>query len=207
MTTATAARDTESKSTQADKGAVLFELEGIAAGGRRATYEALKKAFASHDVKFTAAQFSRFCLHPAVEFYAEELPEKIGARKVNGAKLIEEVKAALAEFYASSKAALNPGLAKLLEAAHKNGVEAGAISSLPDDLANNLLLQLGLGEKGVRLFTFANIESHFPRADVWLKVARQMGKSPRACIVVADHMGACKSALSASMKCVAACAK
>ena len=39
--------------------------------------------------------------------------------------------------------------------------------------------------------------------DATLKVAKEMSKSPRQCVVLAGTMESCKSALSAGMQCVA----
>jgi beta-phosphoglucomutase-like phosphatase (HAD superfamily) len=202
MTIAAAAKESEGKASQGDAGAILFEMEGLAAGGRRATFDAISKAFAEQDVKFSPALFARLCLHPAPRFYIADLPAKIGAKKVNADKLLEQVEAALTAYFSSSKSALHPGLARLLDVGKEQALEGGAISALSEDVANALHGHLGLAGRGVRLFTHADIESNFPRADVWMKVARQLGKSARACIVVTDHMAACKSALAASMKCV-----
>lgn len=203
MTTAAAAKDADTKAPHGDAGAILFELEGLASQGREAMFDILRKIIASHDGKLTPSIYARYGLQPRVDFYAEDLIEKSGAKKLSAASLVESANAEIASHLSSGKTTLFPAFSRLLEAGQKVGLEAGAISALPAEIAQNVLNNLGLSDRGVKLFPFADVENSFPRADVWLKVAKQMGKSPRACVVVTDHMSAFKSALAAGMKCVA----
>jgi beta-phosphoglucomutase-like phosphatase (HAD superfamily) len=43
----------------------------------------------------------------------------------------------------------------------------------------------------------------FPSADIWLKTAKAMNIKSRRCLAVGGNMAACKSAMSADLRCLA----
>ncbi len=204
MTTATAGKDTERTTSRGDAGALLFELEGVPSNGRHAAFEVLKKIIGSHGGVLTPAIFSRYAIQPRPDAYAADVIEKSGAMKLTPAALVESFNAGFIAYLLSDKTSMAAAFAKLLDEGQKQGLEAAAITTLPVETAQSLLAHLGLADKGVKLLSFSEAGNLFPRADMWLKAAKQLGRSVRACIVVADHSSAIKSALAAGMKSVAA---
>lgn len=185
--------------------AVLFELEGIAGSGRQAAYEVLRSLLAEQGFEVDPAHISRFCLHPEPEVYVPVLLEALGAGRQAVGKLVEDVRSGIAMQLVSKSTTLPGATRKLLEAAREAKAPLAALTALPEATAEALMDNLGLKELGVRLFPVENNEEddHFPRADNWLKVAKTLNRSPFDCGVIATTHAACKSALSAGMRCVA----
>ena len=184
--------------------ALLFELESVAVNGRQAAFEVLRSILSDHNVDFTEVHYSRYCLAPAPELYLATLLEALGCKKLNAQKLVDEVNNGIRVQLSSSEAVLNPLVDALLRIAEERGVQTGALTCLPGNAGRTIAGKLGLSKRGVALYPqAAEADPSFPRADTWLKVAKEMGKSPRQCVVLASTMESCKTALSAGMQCVA----
>ncbi|MBN1269928.1 MAG: HAD hydrolase-like protein [Kiritimatiellae bacterium] len=183
--------------------AVLIELEGVAFNGRKAAYELLRDALKEQRIDFSPTHFSRHCLLAAPDFYVANLLEALGAKKTSAEKFIEDIKSGLDMFYASSQVKLDKHVLHVIEEARKRNIAVGVLSALPRETASMLMSRLGLKEQGGQLFTFDDVEAEYPRADTWLKIAKAMSKSPRACVVFAGDAQSCRAALAAGMHCVA----
>jgi len=182
--------------------AILFELEGVAANGRRAAFEVLKSILGEHNLDLTPFHFSRYCLHPKPDRYIPVLLDALGA-KLSADKLAEDVTSGIIMHLSSNAARLPAGLSELFDEAVKRRIPLGALTALPEASAKSILNKLGLEQWGVRIFTpDEEVEEVFPRADTWLKMAKAMRRNSRCCIVLASSKASCKAALSAGMKCV-----
>ena len=173
----------------------------MAAGGRPATFNALKKALNDVGAKLTPALFGRHGLHPSPEMYVETLLQAIGAKESSADKVIAAAKESLSEFF-QGKAVLNPGIGKLVQAAESRNVAVGVISGLGDEASEQLMNKLELSATGAKLLVVKDLEKGYPRADSWLKAAKQISRAPRNCIVITSCQTACKSALNAGMRCI-----
>ncbi len=180
--------------------ALVFELDGVAFDLRSALYEAASAAFSRAGLKLSEVQFSRSGLHARAADMAEAL-----ASCMPGAPAASDLEAALAKGLEAGlqRAALNPGLDKLIKAAAQRSIPAAALTLLPEEQAAELLARTGLTDRGVRLVALQEEEKGFPRADAWLKAAKLMGRTARFCIAVTGSQTACKSALSAGLRCLA----
>ena len=182
--------------------AVVFELEGIATGGRKIVFDIAKHELDAHDVKLSHAVFAHVGAQTSPRFYLDTLLERLGASKVPSDSFKETVRRKFSERLGHDKVTLQPGLEKLITSATHQGSRVGVVSALPEDTAQAIFERLGLGEMGAQLFAFPQSEEHFPGADVWLKVAKGVGRTPRHCIAVTDCQFSCKTALSAGMRCL-----
>lgn len=203
MATEAGVKESSGKQAEGSTGtyAILFEIENVAAGGRPATFAALKKAFNDVGGKLTPAHFSRHGLHPSPDMYVETLLQAVGAKESAADKVTAATKESLAEYF-QGKAELNAGLGKLVHAATARNVAVAVISGLGEEASEQLMGRLQLNEAGAKLFVVKDLEKGYPRADSWLKAAKQLGRAPRNCIVVTSCQTACKSALNAGMRCV-----
>jgi HAD superfamily hydrolase (TIGR01509 family) len=203
MATEAGVKESSGKQAEGSTGtyAILFEIENVAAGGRPATFNALKKALSDVGGKLTPAHFGRHALHPSPDMYVETLLQAVGAKESSADKVIAATKESLSEFF-QSKAALNPGIAKLVQAAESRNVAVGVISGLSDEASEQLMNKLELSATGAKLLVVKDLEKGYPRADSWLKAAKQIGRAPRNCIVITSCQTACKSALNAGMRCI-----
>lgn len=195
---------TQEAETAESRYAVLFELEGIAGSGRQATFEVLHSIFGEQGHEILPAHVSRFCLRPAPEQYMAELLDAVGANRQSASKLVEDARSGIAMQLSSKTTSLPDPVKALLQAAKNSGAPLAALTALSKATAEALMESLGMNELGVELFAVENPEEgHFPRADSWLKVAKVLNRSPFDCGVIASTHDACKSALSAGMRCVA----
>ncbi len=183
--------------------ALMFELEYLAADARVATFQTLKGILKERDITFTQAQFSRLCLSSTPAFFMESVQEAVGARKLSTRKLVEDVGNGVAMHLNDGKLAIAANLKKVLVAARDRGVLITTISALPEEQAHSLMAKLGLETYGVKLLCFEANEKGFPRADLWLKAAKETGVPARNCLAMVTSMQACKSALTAGMRCLA----
>lgn len=181
--------------------ALLFELEGVALPVRPALYEAARAHLASRQVELTHAIFTR-CGGP-IATLATQLLERLQLGPDNG-HLAQALNAALVEELNAGRLKLNLGLTRLLDAAAKRGLPAAALTGLAEDTSQSAFNASGLESRGIQLFVFSDEEKPFPRADAWLKAAKQLGKTARFCVAVIGSHVSCKSALAAGMRTVAA---
>ena len=183
--------------------AVLFQLEDVAVPGRKIAYDVLKKALAEQKVDLSLPVFSRYCLNSTPQSYIPAIMESLGAQKVPSEKLVGQVVSAIAEQASSDSIKLNSGLAKVLQIARERNFVIGVISTWTEETCQALLAKFGLSDLGARLLAFKDVTKTFPSADIWLKTAKAISIKPRRCLVVGGNMAACKSAMSADLRCVA----
>jgi len=179
---------------------LIFELEGAAIDGHTKLFEAAKSVFQKAGITLNNGQIARYCTHGAIPQIIQKLVDELGNSKL-GADAAEQI---LAAYHDGFKGAVNihPLFASFLKETTQRGIRATAITILPEEIAQSVLAKSGLTDQGVDVHVFVEAERHFPRVDCWMKVCRQVAKSPRACIAIAGCRDSGKSALSSGMRCV-----
>jgi len=183
--------------------AIVFQLEDIAIHGRKIAYDILKKALGEQKIDLSIPVFSRYCLSSTPQTYIPSLMEPLGIRKISAEKLVDQVTSAIAEQASASSGKLNPALGKILNLARERNFVIGVISTWAEDIGQALLAKMGLNDLGAQLFAFKDVNRAFPSADVWLKTAKAISIKSRRCLVIGGNMAACKSAMSADLRCIA----
>mgnify|MGYP003604130931 FL=1 len=179
---------------------LIFELEGAAIDGHTVLFEAAKSVFQKAGVTLTDLQVARYCTHGAIPQIIQKLVDELGNGKL-GADAANQILAAYHDGFKTASR-VHPLFASFLKETSRRGIRATAISILPEEIAQQVLASSGLADQGVDLHVFVEAERHFPRVDCWMKVVRQVAKSPRACIAIAGCRDSGKSALSSGMRCV-----
>ncbi len=182
--------------------AVLLELEGVAVSHRPAVFDLLKKHVKQAALPVDEFFFARYAVRPSAGHVAAGVAGPLGLKAAARAALAREIHAGLSDLYTSPAVTPAPGVGPLLQAASAEGMAIGLLSALPEDEATALVASLGLGDVPVRVFCFPAEES-FPGADLWLKMAKAFGVTPRGCTVMVSTADGCRSALAAGMRCVA----
>ncbi len=200
MAQSAAAKDSDSVAAAPEAGALMFLLEGVGSQARQTVHSALKAALEAQDVKLTPTLFACHGFQSSAAQIAASVAGAVG-RKLNADKLAEAIQAAVDEHLAKSSK-LPDGLGRLIEAARKRGMPIAVLTAVSEEAAQASLARLGVQGADVRVFSFPDTSKGFPRADLWAKLAKALGKSTRACLVAADDAGVCKSALAAGAKCV-----
>lgn len=202
-TTAMVGGESASGETTSSAYVILFELEGAAVNGHQKLFEACQAGFKKAGATLNELQFSRQCTHGAVPAIIAKLAAEYG----NGQVSAEAEEAIFQDYVARldrEQVTVNPAFAEVLKVTRSRGIRAFALTILPEDTARSVLEKSGLAGQGIELHAFASNERHFPRVDCWMKICRQVAKSPRACIAVAGSRDSGKSALSSGMRCIVA---
>ena len=176
---------------------LVFELEGAAIDGRAKLFDAAKSVFKASGVKLSDTQFASVCTQSAVPAIIEKLIVDFGGEKIDDSAADKIFEAYVSGF--SKNVHVHPLFTKVIEEAAKRGIDTYAISSLPEGVANAALKSSGLDKHNVDLRVFPSEERHFPRVDCWMKVGREVLRTPRNCIAIAGCRDSGKSALSAGM--------
>jgi len=204
MTTHTESNPTAETTETSTLAALILELDGVALDTRTILCKAATSALSKAGKKLNPGLFSRYGQHASAASLARNLVEKLDVSGLSAEDLAESLSQSL-ETYLSKDAKLNAHVEKLIKAAQQRDLPVAVITALPEALAHATVERLGLTASHVRLFTFTDEEQGgFPRADVWLKVAKALGKNARFCVAVTSSQVSAKSALSAGMRCVVA---
>ncbi len=183
---------------------LILELDGVAIDTRTILCEAATAALRKAGTKINPALFARHGLFASTAIMAQNLVEKLDVTGLTADELNAALTARL-ETYLQGEAKLVPAVEKLIKAAQHRDLPVAVVTALPEELARATMDRLGLTAAQVRLFAFKEEEKgSFPRADIWLKVAKAQGKSARFCVAVTSSQVSAKSALSAGMRCVVA---
>ena len=196
------AKEASSKAKQASAGALLFELETIGFDGRKLAFDVLKTLLQKEGVKLSESEFIRYGQHPAPKALIHWAAGSWPLKNTIADKLVEDFADKFAEKLLNDAGSIKAPLAKLIQSAFDKNMDVGVVSSLPEEAATKILAKLGLDEKGVKLFWFKGEGRNFPGADMWLKVAKQLNRHPKTCLVLASSGNASRAALSAGMKCI-----
>jgi beta-phosphoglucomutase-like phosphatase (HAD superfamily) len=202
MTEATT-EETEMAETETVQISMLFELENIAVAGRRVLFDVLKSTLGDKGVKLTPVMFSRYCIHASPDVYLPSVFEAAGKKTGPDAKLLNEVNQGQKLSLLDGSVKLNKRFKTVLDHAASEKVTIGALTSLDQDTATQLMSKLGFDKLGVELLCIPASDRDFPTADAWLKLAKQMSTNPQLCMVYSSSTTACKAGLSAGMRCVA----
>lgn len=182
-------------------GAILFELENIGVDGRDVMYGVVEKAFESKGIEIKPFVFSRYALNVSLTQFVNDILE-INKNRSDASKIVAEINEKVAKAILKNVSNVNNDLKKLIKQAGEKGVIVGALSSLDNASAKDLLSKLNLGIDEQNLLCSHNSERCCHSADAWLKLAKNTGVQPSMCIVLSTCRVSCKSALKAGMRCV-----
>lgn len=193
---------TDASSESATLAAMIIELDGVLFDVRSALCETATATLKKAGVALKPGHFSQFGLYANPGVMAQHLVEGTGA----SAAVASDLAAALSqrvESFLQSEAKSPAGLEKLIKVAGQRGIPVAVLTALPEGSVRAAMDRLGLTAAGVRLFAYADEEvGGFPRADIWLRVAKGMAKTARFCVAVTSSQVSAKSALSSGMRCV-----
>jgi beta-phosphoglucomutase-like phosphatase (HAD superfamily) len=185
---------------------LVFELEYSGIAGRAIIFDVMKNVLSDRGVSLTPALFSQFCIHGRVDRSIHAVLAAAGKTRISEDKVVQEVSKATRLSLADGSVGLAPGIHELLSAAHDKGLPLGALSSLDEDSAQNLISRLGLADLGVHLHCYPTDSDDgvsLPDADAWRKLTRRMGVSYMGTLVLASSRHACQAAMVNGMCCVA----
>lgn len=197
-----AARNKIAPSPAASTG-LVFELEKLAMPGQRLLFEACQKVLKDKQVALTTMLWSRFGLATPLAQGLGRLLATVDKKSLPADKFSREIQDIFFREIARPAVKLNAALNTLLTEAAKLNIKIGALSFLPDEQAQALLVHLGLQER-VRLRVMQKDAVIVPTPDCWLMTCKAIGVPARHCVAVVDGAVACNAALEAGLRCVVA---
>lgn len=182
--------------------ALFFELDNVAVKGRELVYDIVSGILEEKGVDFSRGLFCQYCLYQPIKVFVPEILAKLGRTRLSEDKLVAEIEEAVKLTFVDGNIKLNAGIIDVIDGAIKDGASVGAISTFDEATADRLMEKLGLTEKGAEVLSNGSAHKHVPSSDAWLRLAKKMDVPATCCVAIASSARACKSALSAGMKCV-----
>jgi beta-phosphoglucomutase-like phosphatase (HAD superfamily) len=182
---------------------IIFILEDLGFDGKSVLYQAYRESFKPYDINFDQALFSRACLTPSIEQGINNILSIVDSVKEAPEKLTITTQKFFSDSLDSDHLSINQEIKRLIFSSDHSAIKWGGLSALPLETANNLLSYMDNQNK-LELQTVKNASVHFPSKSIWHKMTAKMGILPRSCIALTTTANACKSALSAGLRCVAA---
>jgi beta-phosphoglucomutase-like phosphatase (HAD superfamily) len=179
----------------------VFELEKLAIPGQRLLFEACQKVLKDKQVALTPVLWSRFGLATPLAQGLDRLFTTLDKKSLAADKLAREIQDVFFHEIARPAVKLNAALNALLTEVAKLNIKIGALSLLPDEQAQALLVHLGLQER-VRLHVMQKAAVSVPTPNCWLMTCKAIGVPARRCVTVVESAVACNAALEAGLRCV-----
>ena len=180
---------------------LVFELEKLAMPGQRLLFEACQKVLKDKQVALTPVLWSRFGLATPLAQGLGRLLATLDKKSLAADKLARAMQDMFFREIARPTVKLNAALNTLLTEAAKLNIKSGALSFLPDEQAQALLVHLGLQER-VCLRVMQKAPVIVPTPDCWLMTCKAIGVPVRCCVAVIESAVACNAALEAGLRCV-----
>ena len=184
------------------KSALLFEMDSVALGARRIRYEVLSGILKEQRIELTPILFARYCLHPAPSAYMPGFLEAVGYTAASPDQVVERLMNETTSRLMQKTTVISDGLIKWMETARARGAAVACASMLSQASADAVAAHLGFERWEVKVFSCFPAEKGFPRADHWIRMARNIGRNPKRCLSIVSSMATTKSALAAMMNVV-----
>jgi putative hydrolase of the HAD superfamily len=182
---------------------LVFELEKLAIPGQRLLFEACQKVLKDKQVVLTPVLWSRLGLATSLAQGLGRLLATLDKKSPAADKLTQAIQDIFFREIARPAVKLNADLNALLTEAAKLNIKIGALSCLPAEQAQALLVHLGLQER-VRLRVMQKADLSVPTPNCWLLTCKAIGVPARRCVAVVESTAACNAALEAGLRCVVA---
>ena len=181
---------------------LIFELEHVAIRSRELEFEVLKSLLADKERTLTPVEFSRFCASDRLADGLEQLLARLDAKRFSSSKLEDDFTSGMLMHFKTCASREDNGFQKMLDDAGKHSLKVAALTGLKSDAQQAVTEQLNLADRNVQVFNH-DVDDTVPRADAWLKVAKELDTPPRNCFAVVTSGAACKAALAAGMRVIA----
>ena len=179
---------------------LIFRLDGALFNGHEVLKDAVKSVLKEYKISLTPLQFSKYVLSSGLGIGLARLLRSEELRDVDYDKLSESMKAALAKGWKGSTAKPQAQIVQLLRAALDHNIKLAAWSGTSEEVAQDMLVRLGLPAGTVRHFLINEMERDFPRMESWQWLARNAGAEPVVTAMVTETCAENRSALAAGLR-------
>ena len=179
--------------------AVLFDLDGVLVDSEP-IWEKIRRDFSTQRGGTWSGEVQRQMMGARTADWAKKLSENVGGQ----VSPEEAAKAMIDQLAATYRRhpPLIPGAADAVRALAKD-FKLGLVSGSPPSLIALSLELLGVTECFEVTMSADDVARGKPAPDPYLELARQMGQSPSACVVVEDSANGIRSGHAAGMRVIA----
>lgn len=197
--------DQESSGSSPEEGAraLFVDLDYVVHDGYTKVYDGAASVLKQKDITLTPGLFGADFLSRSLTSGVARLLSTTGRDRLSADKLAADLRAAALKALTDGDMPVVPGVAKAIDHVKKGGLLVGVVTRLDADASTALLDKLGLGDSVDVVDALDTTPFTHPTSDCWLRLARSAGVLPRACVAVAASGRAARTALFASMSCVA----
>jgi HAD superfamily hydrolase (TIGR01509 family) len=183
----------------ADLDAVIFDFDGLMIDSERVEADLIIEVLARWGATVSYKDFGHLFGSVDADEQWDELLSRWCGRTV--AELGREIRDAVGPL--KDLLPLMPGVRELLDTARDRGVRVGlGTGSSPSNLKRRLRRN-GVFDRFDAIVTRDEVALGKPAPDIYLEVARRLGVSPGACLVLEDSVPGCEAALWAGMRVIA----
>lgn len=186
---------TESTTTHA----LLFELDTVIMHGRDVLYDATRKAFSNTDLTIDEKLFTLHCLDASPRHYVRELLARSPKSKASDTKMAEDILQAYSKAVAGATDSIPAPLRKVIDHARSLNFEVAGLSTFGGDTLATLAARVGINDPARHTLTFHSDTHLSPTAHEWLRLTKQIGIRPNACVAIVGSLRSCRAALVAGV--------
>ncbi len=182
--------------------AIVFELEMLAANGRKILWETLQRVLAARQITLTRIDFLRYCLDGRLEQGLADFLRVRGKKRGSETKVVEKVLEEWETAFGTSDCKPDSGVRALITRARDAGIRLGTLSRLGVPTMEKLLRTLGCDDPAIRRLSCTGKHKPFPTAEGWLSLCKALRVRPLRSVAVVTSRVALLSALNAGTRCV-----
>ena len=179
---------------------IVFDLETFVFNGHDILWAVLKKLLDKKGDTINSVYYMKRCLSRSIKSLANELAQEFGVANEE-----EEFVAELKEAYAQALVAdgkARDGVTNLVKNASKNGFAVAILSTLDEEITQQLLEKAGLSENDVTVCPYIPRTANRFMIKHWRAAASELSVAPGLCIAFTSDHNSCKMALASDMRVV-----
>lgn len=193
--------EVQEESSAASNGILFLELDNIGYDVRNQMFEQLQKILKKDGVKLSRVDFCKYALYDTPQKAADSLVNAIDSISMSADDVAAQLQKGLDEYYAGQTQSADI-IKSFVDSATSRDVKTVVFSMLSGETMSHLLNQCGVPQDSIEMLSLSDSGDKALRAPIWMRLIRQFEAPVRRCMVVASSSTACKSALSAGMRCI-----
>lgn len=177
--------------------AFLFEFDHLVARIRDASFNVLQSIF--DDVDLTPIHYSRYCLSEGPHKTIDLLQTGLGVKKGQPKKVSEELVSGIKMHLDSGVVQVSDELRDVIVQARNRDMRVIGVTAIPPQARDALAERLDLSGLGIDLVDYSRDLDPYPKADVWLRLTKELNIPASRSLSLTTSAQACKSSITADI--------